>query len=308
MRDTFRIGTRGSRLAMAQTHQVCEALEAQWPGERFAIETIRTTGDQNQESSLDTLGVEGVFTKELDTALLDRRVDLAVHSLKDLPTRLTDGIAVAAVPPREDARDVFFGRGGAPLAELSPGARVGTGSLRRRAQLLYRRPDLATAPIRGNVETRLAKLEDGRYDGVLLAAAGLRRLGLPLDNAELLELDAWLPAPGQAAIAVAARADDADAMRVAAALDDAATHVCVDAERTLLAVLEGGCRVPVGAHAQVEKDAFHLRAFVAGEDGTPFLDGAIDGPVAAATVLARKLAEDLLARGGGEILRRIRMR
>lgn len=307
MKDVYRIGTRGSRLALEQTRQAAALLEKAHPGARFQIETIRTAGDRDQVRALGALGIEGIFTKELDNALLEGRIDLAVHSLKDVPTRLAEGITLAAVPQREEANDILFSADGGPLTAFPSGAAVGTGSLRRRAQLLHLRPDLATAPLRGNIDTRLRKLhEDNEYAGVLLALAGVRRLALPLDNGHLLPLGDWLPAPAQGALGVTTRAEDEETTGMAAAIEAPATRACVAAERALLAHLGGGCRVPIGAYATLDRGMLRLQAFVSDVDGRTFLRDEASAPAAQGAEAAATLARRLLDSGGEALLAEFR--
>ncbi len=250
----LRIGTRGSPLALAQTHQT-RALLAKAHGlseDNFAIEIIRTTGDVIQDRPLSESGGKGLFTKELDSALIAGGIDLAVHSSKDLPTHLPSEIVVAGYLPREDARDVFIGRAGVTLSKLPAGAVVGTASLRRAAQVKRLRPDVQTTLLRGNVETRLRKVESGELDGTLLALAGLKRLGLAQHASEILSVEDFLPAAGQGAIGVTCRANDSKTRELLAPIMDAATAFALAAERAFLAVLDGSCRTPIAAHARLE--------------------------------------------------------
>ncbi len=301
-----RIGTRGSRLALAQTQWVAEALREYVPGLKLDVQVITTTGDKVRDRPLAGLGGTGVFTRELDVALLDGRVDLAVHSLKDVPTAMPEGITLAATPIREDPRDAFISRDGALLAELTAGARVGTGSLRRRAQLLATRPDLKVSELRGNVETRLRKLQTAQHlSGIILALAGVRRLGLDEAVTEILDIEAWLPAPGQGALAVSSRAEDDAARELAARIDDPATRASVTAERAFMSRLEGGCHAPVGAYGRVENGQLVLDGLVAALDGGRVIRDGASGPVEDAASLGTALAERLLAAGGAEILTEI---
>lgn len=299
----IRIGTRGSQLALHQTEWVAAHIRAGNFGIHLDITVIRTVGDQVQDRPLDQLGVQGAFTKELDQALLEHRVDLVVHSLKDQPTATADGLAIAAMPERVDPRDVFIGHGGVSLADLQPGARVGTSSLRRRAQLTHLRPDVEALSIRGNVDTRLRKLKQGEFDGIILAAAGLKRLGLDAEITEHLETSQWLPAPGQGVLAVMTRADDAAARAAAAVLEHGPTRIAAAAERALLARVEGGCHVPVGAYAHVTGDGrLVLEGLVADLAGDRFVRECIEGAPEEAHALGEQLAERLLAHGGAAIL------
>lgn len=252
--ESLRIGTRGSPLALAQAHMV-RALLAQAHGvgeDRFEVEIIKTTGDMIQDRPLSESGGKGLFTKELDLALIAGRIHLAVHSSKDLPTHLPAEIVIAGYLPREDVRDVWIGRNGATIDDLPAGAVVGTASLRRAAQVKRRRPDLQTTLLRGNVHTRLAKVESGEVDATLLALAGLKRLGLADRATALLPLEDFPPAVGQGAIGITARADDARTRATLAPILDEATALALSAERAFLAALDGSCRTPIAGHATVE--------------------------------------------------------
>jgi len=267
-------------------------------GHACRIEIIKTTGDKITDVPLAKVGTKGLFTKEIEEALLDGRADLAVHSLKDLPTQVPKGLVLAAVPQREDPRDALVGK---RLAELAPGARVGTSSLRRAAQLRRLRPDLVVEPVRGNLDTRLRKLDEGRYDAILLAAAGLKRLGWGGRISEILEPETMCPAVGQGALAVETRASGPgfDACR---ALDHPATHAAVAAERSLLMALGGGCQTPIGAHATARNRRLRLLAMVASPDGARMVRGVTDGLPSDAGRLGQELAESLLDGGARKIL------
>jgi hydroxymethylbilane synthase len=245
---TFVVGTRGSRLALAQTHLVIDALSTAHPGLRLEIREITTQGDRST-APLSEIGGQGVFTKAIEDALLRGDIDIAVHSMKDLPPQLTPGLTIAAVPKRGDARDALIAREGRTLADLPPGARIGTGSVRRAVQLKALRPDVECVDVRGNVDTRIRKVDDGEYDAVVLAMAGLERLGLAARATQVFSIEEMVPSPGQGALAVQVRADDAEGRSVVAGIDDAATHAAVDAERAFLATLGAGCRLPIGAFA-----------------------------------------------------------
>ncbi len=290
------IASRGSQLALWQAHWVEGQLTAL--GHEVRIEIIKTTGDKITDVPLAKVGTKGLFTKEIEEALLDGRADLAVHSLKDLPTELPEGLVLAAVPEREDPRDAVVGK---RLDELAQGARVGTSSLRRSAQLRQLRPDLAIESVRGNLDTRLRKLDEGQYDAILLAAAGLKRLGWAGRIAEILETERMCSAVGQGALAIETRASGAgfDAVR---ALDHAATHAAVRAERGVLASLGGGCQVPIGAHATVEGGRVRVRAIVASPDGSELIRGVAEGAIAEAEATGRGLGAELLDRGARRIL------
>ncbi|MBI1867876.1 MAG: hydroxymethylbilane synthase [Methylocystis sp.] len=294
----LRIGTRGSPLALTQTRQA-RALLAEAHGvaeDDFAIRVIRTTGDTIQDRPLADAGGKGLFTKELDAALIEGAIDLAVHSSKDLPTRLPSEVVIAGYLPREDVRDAFIGHKGRTLATLPRGAVVGTASLRRAAQAKRLRPDIAVAPLRGNVETRLRKAESGEVDGAVLALAGLKRLGLADRASAILALEDFLPAAGQGAIAVTCRADDARTQAMLAPIFDAATGVALDAERAFLAVLDGSCRTPIAAHARLEGEELVFRGEVLRPDGSEVFAARRRGPLSDAAKLGEDAANDILAR------------
>ncbi len=290
------IGSRGSPLALWQARHVASYLQG--IGVNTRIEIIRTTGDHLQTASLTQAGGKGLFTKEIEDALLAGAIDAAVHSLKDLPTENPRGLTIAAVPTREDPRDALVGR---RLDELVPGSRVGTSSGRRAAQLRLLRSDLLMEAIRGNVDTRIRKQKEGLYDAVVLAAAGLRRLGLEHEITQTFSPEEICPAPGQGALAIQTRADD-PAREICSQLNDDATFQAVNAERTVLEALGGGCQLPVGAFARVIDDAMELMAVVISPDGSRHLKGRREGRRTDAQALGRSLAEELLARGARAIL------
>lgn len=299
----LRLGTRGSALALAQSGLVRRALEER--GHAVSIEVVQTTGDRDQTTALSRMGGKGLFTKELDVALLEGRIDFAVHSLKDLPTDLEAGIVLASVPEREDPRDVLIGpQGETPtLQELPAGSRLGTSSLRRRALARAFRPDLRVENVRGNLDTRIAKVDRGEYEAILVAAAGVRRLGVWARVTEALERTAWLPAPGQGALGLVARHDDGRAREALRALDHRPTHTAVRAERALLAALGGGCQTPIAALGLPFDTGLRLWALVASPDGTRVVradeTGGLDDPEG----LGAKLAQQLARRGAAEVLR-----
>jgi hydroxymethylbilane synthase len=288
------IGSRGSQLALWQARHVAARLEEL--GEQTRIEIIKTTGDKITDVPLAQVGGKGLFTKEIEEALLAGSIDLAVHSLKDMPAALPQGLTLAAFPEREDPRDALIGR---KLAELRSGDKVGTSSLRRAAQLHALGLGLAIEMLRGNVDTRLRKLDEGQYDAIVLAAAGLRRLGWENRITELLDPAVMCPAAGQGALALETRGDGA-ALEIARKLDHAETRAAVTAERALLAVLEGGCQVPIGAHAHLEGSSIHLRAIVASPDGQRVIRDSLCGEDAIA--LGHELGRRLLAAGARNIL------
>lgn len=308
MTKVLRIASRGSELALWQSRAVEAALRAADPALEVEIRVIRTTGDRIQDVPLAKIGDKGLFTKELDHALLNGDADLAVHSLKDVPTALPDGLALVAVTEREDPRDVVLARAGVSgdVMEIPAGARVGTSSLRRRAQLRRLRPDVEVLDLRGNLNTRLAKLDEGRYDAIVLAAAGVLRLGWADRIASYLDPEQWLPAVGQGALGVVARAGDAEVATRLAPLNHAPTAAATTAERALLRALEGGCQIPIGALGTVDGDRLRLDGLVADVDGGTLLRASHWGDAGDAAALGRELAAHLLEMGAGEVLARIR--
>lgn len=294
------IGSRGSKLALCQAGWVKDRLAQ--TGHEAEVKIIKTTGDKLANVPLARSGVKGVFIKEIEEALLAGAVDIAVHSLKDLPAEQPQGLSVAAVPEREDARDVLISRSGAPLDDLPPQARVGTGSLRRESQLRALRGGLEIISIRGNIDTRLKKLDGGQCDALVLAAAGLRRLGLEARITRYFEADEICPAVGQGALAIESREGDARIASAVAPLDHEATHQAVRAERATLLELGGGCQTPMAAHACVDGDDLRLVAVVASLDGLRVLRGSTSGPRSAPEELGRKAAQDLIARGARDVL------
>jgi hydroxymethylbilane synthase len=297
----LRIGTRGSPLALWQAHFVAGLLRS---GSALDVELmeIQTAGDQVRDVPLAQIGGEGVFTKEIQRALLERTVDVAVHSLKDLPTVAVEGLVLAAVPPRGPTGDVLVSHKHAGFDRLPTGGRLATSSLRRQAQLRHRRPDLQLCDIRGNVETRLRKMVEQDLDGLVLARAGLERLGLADRIVEILDPAWMLPAVGQGALGLECRADDAPTRAALRQLDDSATHAAVLAERALLRALGGGCQVPIGAAAVIAGDHLMLRAAVLDAKGGRRIERQIDGPPDQAEELGRQLAQDLMARGARALL------
>lgn len=303
-RTTIRIGTRGSHLARWQSGWVADQLRALHPGLAVELVEIKTQGDRDRNSPLASIGGTGLFTKEIQRALVDGRVEVAVHSLKDLPTLEAPGLTLGAVPVREDVADALIAPRHRTLAALPAGATVGTGSLRRRAQLLHARPDLAVVGVRGNVETRLNKALDGELDGVVLAQAGLHRLGLDGRITERLGPPGFLPAVGQGALGIECRTDDAATLALLAPLDDPATHRAVVAERRVLAELEGGCMIPLAAFARDLGGALALDAFVLDPDGRERVVASATGPTDEPDALGRRVAEILIGLGADRLLRR----
>ncbi len=291
------IGSRGSQLALWQARWVERRLTEL--GETCRIQIIRTTGDNITDAPLAKIGGKGLFTKEIEDALLAGAIDVAVHSMKDIPTEMPAGLALQAIPPREDVRDAMVGK---KLAELPGGAKVGTSSLRRAAQLRAAYPDLVIETIRGNLDTRLRKLDEGQFDAIVLAAAGLRRLGWADRIAELLPENIICPAVGQGALAVQTRDDEGRAAQLVSKLDDADARAAVTAERALLRALGGGCQTPIGAHGRIDDGRLHLRAVVATPDGSRVVRGEREGSVTGAENIGEELAAALLEAGGREIL------
>ena len=302
-----RIGTRGSPLARWQASWVADRLRALHPGLSVELVEIKTQGDRDRNSPLAAIGGLGLFTKEIQRALAESAVEVAVHSLKDLPTQGVPGLALGAVPPREDTADALIAPAHRTLEALPAGATVGTGSLRRRAQLLHARPDLEVVGVRGNVETRLNRALGGTLDAVVLAEAGLRRLGLEAHVTQRLGPPAFLPAVGQGALGIECRADDAATLALLAPLDDPATRRAVLAERRTLAELEGGCLIPLAAWARdLDDGRLALDAAVFDPDGLERVATAVAGPRDDPDDLGRRAARDLLAQGADRLLRRVR--
>jgi hydroxymethylbilane synthase len=294
----LRIGSRGSQLALWQANHVAAVLREQ--GHTVEIEVIKTTGDKITSVALAKVGTKGMFTKEIEEALHDHRVDLAVHSLKDVPTELEHEFELAAIMKREDPRDAFISVNFSSLEELPQGAKVGTSSLRRQCQLKAVRPDLEVFPLRGNVDTRLRKLESGEYDAIILAAAGVLRLGLDTHVRSRISADVMCPAVGQGALAIEVRRGDQQTKTLLAFLNDADTYAAIDCERALLGSLGGGCQVPIGAYAEKRGGRLFLRAMVGRPDGSEILREQADGTDG--VKLGRETAQTLLWRGADKIL------
>jgi hydroxymethylbilane synthase len=306
----LRIGTRGSELALVQSRWVAERLRQAHPGLAVELVRIRTRGDRIQGVALSRVGGKGLFVKEIETALLEGHVDLAVHSMKDLPTELPDGLCVAAVPERADPRDAIVApRGMKPVGDPLPvrrGGVVGTGSLRRQAQLLDLRPDLTAKGVRGNVDTRLRKLDRGDFDALILAVSGLRRLGRDGRITRILDSPAWLPAAGQGALALETRVDDNATRDLTHLVNDPQARRCTLAERAMLAALGGGCQVPIGAHAELDSSRLALVGLIADAPGRRLLRASAAGPADRAESIGKEVAAALLAQGGDEILEELR--
>ena len=296
----IRIATRGSQLALWQSNWVADQLRSR--GATVELVEITTSGDAQQTGPIAAVGLQGVFTKEVQAAVQAGKADIAVHSLKDLPTEQVTGLVLGAVPERENVADALIANSAKTLAELSAGARVGTGSSRRQSQLKHLRPDLNIVGIRGNVDTRLRKLDEGEYDAILLAAAGLRRLGWADRITELLEPPTMLPAVGQGALGIECRADDQVALKFLGHLGHHETHQATAAERAMLALLHGGCSVPVGGWGRIENGQLALDGLVANLDGTEILKANASGELADAEQIGQQVAEQLLAQGAAEVI------
>jgi hydroxymethylbilane synthase len=305
MARSIRIGTRGSALALRQTQVAVDALHTAWPDVAVDVVEIRTTGDRIQDVPLAKIGDKGLFVKEIEEALLDRRIDWAVHSVKDLPSELPTGLCIGILAARSDPRDVLVARHGWRFATLPEKAVIGTSSLRRRAQLSHWRPDLEIVPVRGNVDTRLRKLEAHGLDGIVVAAAGLMRMGWEGRISDIIPPEICLPAVGQGALGIEMRSDDEAADALFKPLTCTATQAAVTAERSFLAHLQGGCQVPIAAWATVDDEQLWLRGMISDLDGVALLQGERWGTVHAPEPVGVELAEELLQRGGDAILRHI---
>ena len=299
------IGTRGSALAVWQAEWAQTRLRELDPAVLVTLRRIKTTGDKILDSPLATIGGKGLFVKEIEEALAHGDIDLAIHSMKDVPTQLPLDMEIVAIPKRGDARDVLVSRMGDSLDRLPQGARIGTSSLRRQAQLLHYRPDFKIVMLRGNLDTRLRKLDEGAYDAIVLAAAGLHRLGLEHRITEYLPDEICLPAISQGALGLEGRAGDVVVRDLACRLEDPATRIAVSTERAFLERLEGGCQVPIAAHATVAGESLTLDGLIASVDGSRLVRGQIAGLAGAARSLGAQLAERLLSQGGHEILQEI---
>jgi hydroxymethylbilane synthase len=299
----LRIGTRGSALALWQARSIARALLEATGGEPEIV-IIKTSGDKFQQTSFSQIGTKGVFIKELEDALLEERIDLAVHSMKDVPTETPEGLTIAAIGKREDARDALLSLSGATLASLPQGARVGTSSLRRQSQLLYARRDLRMLELRGNVDTRIQKLRRGDYDAIVLAKAGLDRLGLSANISEVLPPEVSLPAAGQGAIGIEARAGDTETLRVLTGLEDGETRSAVSAERFALAGLGGGCQVPIGAWGRVENNRLALDVAVLSPDGKQRMWEQDSGSPTEPDAIGKRIAQKLRECGAAALLDR----
>jgi len=304
-RSTLVIGTRGSQLAIWQAEWVQAQLKQMAPDLSVVLKRIQTSGDKIQDVPLAKVGGKGLFVKEIEEALLRKDIDLAVHSMKDLPADLPTGLTIICIPEREDPRDALLTRDGKNLDALPIGARVGTSSLRRQSQLLHARPDLQIEMLRGNVDTRLRKLQENHFDAIVLAASGLRRLGWDAHITECLPLSVSLPAIGQGALGIEGREDDSFVRELVAKLEHQPTRVTVTAERTLLKRLEGGCQVPIAGHAVLQGDCLTLDGLVASLDGKRYVRYSLAGSMSEPESIGTTVAEELLDRGAQPILQEI---
>lgn len=300
--STLRIATRKSPLALWQANHVRDALLARHPELDVELLTMTTQGDKILDTPLAKVGGKGLFVKELEVGMLEGRADLAVHSMKDVPVEFPDGLGLAAILPREDPRDALISNNYSSIDALPQGARVGTSSLRRQCQLRARRPDLEIRDLRGNINTRIGKLDKGEYDAILLAAAGVKRMGWEARISELLAPEQFVPAIGQGAIGIEIRSDDARVRALVEELNDAQTATRIAAERALNKALQGGCQVPIAGYSEISHGVILLRAVVGRPDGSELVQGVISGRPEDAEELGRVLAEDLLSRGARQIL------
>ncbi len=308
-RPTIIIGTRGSELALWQSRWVERELMLRHPSMQIDTVIIKTTGDKILDAPLSKIGDKGLFTKEIERALLEKSIDLAVHSLKDVPTQIEAGCVIAAICEREDVRDVFIShpeKHYARLSDVPEGGSIATSSLRRRSQLLHLRPDLTIVDIRGNLRTRFEKLSESAWDGMLLAKAGVTRLGREASISEVLEPDMILPAVGQGALAIETRGDDEFVRSIVHELDHAPTHQAAAGERALLRRLEGGCQIPIGTYSRIEGGRFTLDAMIGSLDGARIFKDSLEGDADDAEAVGIALAERLLHMGGGAVLEEIR--
>lgn len=304
-RSSVVLGTRGSKLAVHQSEWVQAQLQALAPHVTVTLRRIQTSGDKILDVPLAQFGGKGLFVKEIEEALLNGEIDLAVHSMKDVPTELPDGLEILCVPPREDPRDALISRDGKSFLGLPLGARIGTSSLRRQSQLLHARPDLTIVMLRGNLDTRLKKLHEGQFDAIVLAAAGLRRLAWAHEITEYLAPQISLPAIGQGALGIEGRRDDAFIRSLLSGLNHAPSKIAVLAERALLHRLQGGCQVPIAAHATLTGTKVRLEGVVASVDGKELIRDSVEGTIEDPESIGVQLAERLLAHGGERILQGI---
>ena len=303
MKRSFRIGTRGSKLALWQANHIKDLLLVKFPELQIEIEVIKTTGDTLLSSPLSEIGGKGVFVKEIEEALLSDRVDIAVHSMKDVPSILPDGLEISAVAKRHDPRDAFISKNGTTLKELSSGSKVGTGSLRRASQLHHHFPGLNIVSIRGNVDTRIRKLKEGdEYDAIVLAVAGLERMGLGREITEIIPTDTMLPAPGQGIVAIECRSNDEPTKMILSEINHHATEIQAASERAFLHRLGGDCNVPAGCYATIDGDLLNVRGVISSPDGSVLIKKDIVGSRDEAKLLGNSLADKIIEDGGRKIL------
>jgi hydroxymethylbilane synthase len=302
MEKTIKIGTRGSKLALWQANWVKSALNARHPSFFIELVTIKTKGDKILDVPLAKVGGKGLFVKEIEDALLNGLIDLAVHSMKDMPAEIPQGLCIGAIPQRETPQDVLISKKGLLLSELKPQSRIGTSSLRRTAQLLHARPDLVILPLRGNLNTRLKKLETENLDAIILAAAGVKRLGLEGRITEYMDENVMLPAVGQGALCIEIRQNDTEVEPIVSSLEHHQTRVEVMGERAFLNRLEGGCQVPIAAYGKIEKNTFTLCGLVATVDGKTVIKETLSGPKDSSEIIGVKLADRLVAMGAKTIM------
>lgn len=305
IRKKITIGTRGSKLALWQANYIADCIRTQYPDVDVSLLHIVTTGDKILDVPLAKIGGKGLFTKELETAMLNGEIDLAVHSLKDMPTHLPEGLLLAAITERADAGDAFISPKYGTVDNLPQGAKLGTSSLRRKAQLLKYRPDLTICDLRGNLDTRLKKLDTGDLDAIILAVAGLKRLGWQERITQVLPNDICLPAVGQGALAIEARSNDEEVLEMLAFLNHQETRWAVEAERAYLAEVEGGCQIPIGVYGKMEQEVLELEAVILSVDGMRQVRQTISGAPTEAKQLGQTLAQDMLNAGGREILQEL---
>ncbi len=302
MDKTLKVGTRGSKLALWQANWVKSSLEAKHPSLSIELVLIKTKGDKILDVPLAKVGGKGLFVKEIEEALLSDRIDLAVHSMKDMPGEIPKGLCIGAIPEREIPQDVLISRNKKRLSKLGPGAKIGTSSLRRKAQLLHARPDLVVLPLRGNVDTRLKKLETENLDAIILAAAGVKRLGLENRITEYLDENIMLPAVGQGALCIEVRQNDPLVEPIVATLEHPLTRTIILGERAFLNRLEGGCQVPIAAYGEIDKNIFTLSGLVATIDGRTLIKETFSGPENSSEMIGVELAERLISKGAKTIM------
>ena len=306
MEKTIKIGTRGSKLALWQANWVKSELNARHPSFSFELVTIKTKGDKILDVPLAKVGGKGLFVKEIEDALLNGLIDLAVHSMKDMPAEIPQGLCIGTIPQRETPQDVLISKKGLLLSELKPQSRIGTSSLRRTAQLLHARPDLVIWPLRGNLDTRLKKLETENLDAIILAAAGVKRLGLEGRITEYMDENVMLPAVGQGALCIEIRQNDPEVEPIVSSLEHHQTRVEVMGERAFLNRLEGGCQVPIAAYGKIEKNTFTLCGLVATVDGKTVIKETLSGPKDSSEIIGVKLADRMVAMGAKTIMENLK--